>query len=151
MAARRPFWKWHRWKSIGFCLWPPLTCIWNLKLKFQSKLDLYSGNHVVYRQTDGQTDRRTRWIQYTPSNFVGWGYNKIFIHGKQCFITILTYYVMFWTHEPDGNNHWSLISPLSPTAAFSFLVLRRHHRMTCGANVRREITVIYNYKTGMSV
>ena len=62
MAARRPFWKWHRWKSIGFCLWPPSTCIWNLKLKFQSKLDLCSGNHVVYRQTD----RRTRWIQYTP-------------------------------------------------------------------------------------
>ena len=57
-----PFWKWRRWKSIGFCLWPPSTCIWNLKLKFQSKLDLCSGNHVVYRQTDG----RTRWIQYTP-------------------------------------------------------------------------------------
>ena len=62
MAARRPFWKWQRWKSIGFCLWPPSTCIWNLKLKLQSKLDLCSGNHVVYRQTDG----RTRWIQYTP-------------------------------------------------------------------------------------
>ena len=57
MAARRPFWKWHRWKSIGFCLWPPSTRIWNLKLKFQSKLDLCSGNHVVYRQTDGQTDK----------------------------------------------------------------------------------------------
>ena len=70
MAARRPFWQWHRWKSIGFCLWPPPTCIWNLKLKFQSKLDLCSGNHAVYRQTDGWTDRRTdgrtRWIQYTP-------------------------------------------------------------------------------------
>ena len=55
MAARRPFWKWHRWKSIGFCLRPPSTCIWN---------------HVVYRptdrRTDGQTDGRTRWIQYTP-------------------------------------------------------------------------------------
>ena len=50
MAARRPFWKWRRWKSIGFCLWPPSTCIWNLKLKFQSKLDLCSGNHVVYRR-----------------------------------------------------------------------------------------------------
>ena len=66
MAARRPFWKWHRWKSIGFCLWPPSICIWNLKLKFQSKLDLCSGNHVVYRQTDRRTDGRTRWIQYTP-------------------------------------------------------------------------------------
>ena len=56
MAARRPCWKWRRWKSIGFCLWPPSTCIWNLKLKFQGKLDLCSGNHVVYRQTDGRTD-----------------------------------------------------------------------------------------------
>ena len=80
MAAMRPFWKWRRWKSIGFCLWPPSTGIWNLKLKFQSKLDLCSGNHVVYRQTDGRTDRRTdgrtRWIQYTPSNFVGRGYKN---------------------------------------------------------------------------
>ena len=84
MAARRPFCKWRRWKSIGFCLWPPSTCIWNLKWKFQSKLDLCSGNHVVYRQTDGrtegQTDGRTRWIQYTPpSNFVGRGYKNGFI------------------------------------------------------------------------
>ena len=59
MAARRPFWKWHCWKSIGFCLWPPSTCIWNLKLKCQSRLELCSGNHVVYRQTDGRTDGRT--------------------------------------------------------------------------------------------
>ena len=59
MATRRPFWKWHRWKSLGFCLWPPWTCTWNLKLKFQSKLDLCSGNHVVYRQTDGRTDGQT--------------------------------------------------------------------------------------------
>ena len=78
MAARRPFWKWHRWKSIGFCLWPPSTCIWNLKLKFQSKLDLCSGNHVVYRQTDRRTDGRTDKVNpvYPPSNFVGRGYNK---------------------------------------------------------------------------
>ena len=43
-----------------------MHAIWNLKLKFQSKLELCSGNHVVYRQTDGRTDRRTRWIQYIP-------------------------------------------------------------------------------------
>ena len=49
MATRRPFWKWPRWKSIGFCLWPPSTCIWSLKLKFQSKLDLHTGNLVTYR------------------------------------------------------------------------------------------------------
>ena len=83
MAARRPFWKWHRWKSIGFCLWPPSTCIWNLKLKFQSKLELCSGNHVVYRQTDGRTDRRTDGqtdgqgeSSIPPSNFVGRGYKN---------------------------------------------------------------------------
>ena len=71
MAARRPFWKWHRWKSIGFCLWPPSTCIWNLKLKFQSKLDLCSGNHVVYRQTDGQTDKVNP--VYPPPTSLGGG------------------------------------------------------------------------------
>ena len=49
MATRRPFWKWPRWKSIGFCLWPPSTCIWSLKLKFQSKLDLHPGNLATYR------------------------------------------------------------------------------------------------------
>ena len=49
MATRRPFWKWPRWKSIGFCLWPPSTCMWSLKLKFQSKLDLHPGNLVTYR------------------------------------------------------------------------------------------------------
>ena len=74
MAARRPFWKVRRWKSIGFCLWPPSTCIWNLKLKFQRKLELCSGNHVVYRQTDGRTDKVNP--VYPPSNFVGRGYKK---------------------------------------------------------------------------
>ena len=49
MATRRPFWKWHRWKWIGFCPRPPSTCIWSLKLKLQSKLDLHSGNHATYR------------------------------------------------------------------------------------------------------
>ena len=88
MAARRPFCKWHRWKSIGLCLWPPSICIWNLKLKFQSKLDLCSGNHVVYRQTDGrtdgQTDGRTDKVNpvYPPSNFVGRGINMYFIQQK---------------------------------------------------------------------
>ena len=54
MAARRPFWNQCRWKFIGSCLWPPSTCKWNFKLKFWSKLDLCSGNHVVYRQTNGR-------------------------------------------------------------------------------------------------
>ena len=76
MAAWRPFWKWYRWKSIGFCLWPPSTCIWYLKLKFQRKLDLCSGNHVVYRQTDRRTDGQGE-SSIPLSNFVGRGYNNI--------------------------------------------------------------------------
>ena len=62
-------------KSIGFCLWPPSTCIWNLKLKFKRKLDLCSGNHVVYRQTDGRTDRRTDKVNpvYPPPTSLGGG------------------------------------------------------------------------------
>ena len=122
MAARRSFWKWCRWKSIGFCLWPPSTCLWNLKLKFQSKLDLCSGNHVVYRQTDGQTDGRTdgrtRWIQYTPSNFVGqgtinqdysqqikMGLNLISIHTTP----LRTWLAQFTTNKSHGNTacYWS--------------------------------------------
>ena len=74
---KNPNGKRRHWKSIGFCLWPPSTCIWNLKLKFQSKLDLCSGNHVVYRQRDGQTEGRTDGQGESsippPSNFVGWG------------------------------------------------------------------------------
>ena len=49
IATRQPFWKWHRWKSIDDCLWPPSTFIWNLKLKSRSKLELHSGNHATYR------------------------------------------------------------------------------------------------------
>ena len=93
MAVRRPFWKWRRWKSIGFCLWPPSTCIWSLKLKFQRKLDLCSGNHVVYRRTDGRTDRRTdgrtRWIQYTPLQ-LRWAGNQKFQYGRQAAILKVT-------------------------------------------------------------
>ena len=82
MAARRPFWKWHRWKS---------TCIWNLKLKFQSKLDLCSGNHVVYRQTDRRTDGRTRWIQYTPPpTSLGGGIIKTNITHESAFPAIVS-------------------------------------------------------------
>ena len=58
MATRRPFWKWRRWKSTGFCLWPLSICIWSLKLKFQRKLDLHSGNHVTYRV---QKPKNLKW------------------------------------------------------------------------------------------
>ena len=127
MAARRPFWKWHRWKSIGFCLWPPSTCIWNLKLKFQSKLDLCSGNHVVYRQTDGRTDEQTDKVNpvYPPSNFVGRGYNKMCSKGSISNTSALIE-VIAW--------HWTDEMPLSEPMMvwitdgyFTGLVQERHN------------------------
>ena len=47
--TRQPFWKRHSWKSWGSCLQPQRTCIWNLKRKFQSKLELRCQNHVAYK------------------------------------------------------------------------------------------------------
>ena len=90
MDGKWPFWKWRRWKSISYCLWPPTTFIWNLKLKFQSKLNLCSGNHAVYRQTDGRTDK-VNSLNPPPSNFVGRGY-KYTTNGSSvyldCFISL---------------------------------------------------------------
>ena len=63
--------------------------IW--KLNFQSKLDLCSGNHVVYRRTDGRTDGQGE-SSIPPSNFVGREYNKFSLkHGdaQQFFVTSL--------------------------------------------------------------
>ena len=73
MAARRPFWKWQCWKSIGFCLWPPSTCIWN----WNSKANLTYAPETM-SSTDRRTDGRTDKVNpvYAPSNFVGRGYNK---------------------------------------------------------------------------
>ena len=110
MAARRPFCKWHYWKSTGFFPYTQVmsrwslnlifkakiklesgnrkiqhgcqvailkvtslkinrllptdtnTRIWNFKLKFQSKFELRSGNHVVYR-------RQLHWVGVWISNF----------------------------------------------------------------------------------
>ena len=47
--TRQPFWKRHSWQSLGFCLQPQRTCTWNLKLKFQSKLELHCRNHAVQK------------------------------------------------------------------------------------------------------
>ena len=45
--TRQPFWKGHSWQSLGFCLQPQGTCTWNLKVKFQSKLELRCQNHAI--------------------------------------------------------------------------------------------------------
>ena len=76
MDARRPFWKWPRWKSIGFCLWPPSICIWN----WNSKSNLTYAPETM-SSTDRRTDGRTDKVNpvYTPSNFVGRGYNNTWL------------------------------------------------------------------------
>ena len=71
MAARQPFGKWYHWKLIGFYpytnqaailtvmslkinrLLPMALCTWNLKLKFQSKLEAL----VTMSSTNGWMDR----------------------------------------------------------------------------------------------
>ena len=47
--TRRAFWKRHSWQSLGFCLQPQRTCTWNLKLIFQSKLELRCWNHAIQK------------------------------------------------------------------------------------------------------
>ena len=47
MAARRPFWKWHHWKSIGSYLYIQVLCHLSLELIFKAKLKLESGNQKI--------------------------------------------------------------------------------------------------------
>ena len=104
MATRPPFWEWHCWKSIGFFPYTQLMCQWSLglivkaKLKFlkvtslkinrllpkatnnmhmKFEIEILQQTWVTLRkpcrlQTDGQTDRRTRWFQYTLHHQLHW-------------------------------------------------------------------------------
>ena len=47
MAARRPFWKWPCWKSIGSYPYTQVLCSWSLKSIFKAKLKLESGNQKI--------------------------------------------------------------------------------------------------------
>ena len=47
MAARRPFWKWCWWKSIGSYPYTQVLCRWRLKLIFKAKVKLESGNQKI--------------------------------------------------------------------------------------------------------
>ena len=47
MAARRPFWKSHRWKSIGSYPYIQVLCHLSLELIFKAKLKLESGNQKI--------------------------------------------------------------------------------------------------------
>ena len=53
MAARRPFWKWRCWKSIGSYPYTEVLCCWSFKLIFKAKVKLESGNQKIQygRQT----------------------------------------------------------------------------------------------------
>ena len=47
MAARRPFWKWHLWKSEGFFPYTQVMCYWSLESILIAKLKLKSGNWKI--------------------------------------------------------------------------------------------------------
>ena len=70
VRVKQQFWKWCCRKSRGICLWQQFTCTWNLKLKFQIKLALCSGNPVTYGQTDALGESSIHL------QFVGWEYKK---------------------------------------------------------------------------
>ena len=47
MATRRPFWRWHLWKSLGSFPYTQVMFYWSLDLKFKAKLNLDSGNKKI--------------------------------------------------------------------------------------------------------
>ena len=47
MGARRPFWKWRCWKSIGFYPCIQVLCHLSLELIFKAKLKLDSGKQKI--------------------------------------------------------------------------------------------------------
>ena len=47
MATRRPFWKWHIWKSIGFFPYTLVMCYWILGLISKAKQKLEFGNRKI--------------------------------------------------------------------------------------------------------
>ena len=47
MAARRPFWKWRRWKSISSYPYIQVLCHLSLELIFKARLKLESGNQKI--------------------------------------------------------------------------------------------------------
>ena len=65
MAARRPFWKWRRWKSIGSYPYIQVLCHLSLELIFKAKLKLESGNKT--RQIWGIWKLRPAYSPETPN------------------------------------------------------------------------------------
>ena len=72
------FWNGHyTWHTFWSCL---IRCA-NMKWIRWVFLKILSGHDSVHRRTDGRTDRRTRWYQYTPYQ-LRWsgGYNNSWIY-----------------------------------------------------------------------
>ena len=70
--------------------------------------------------------------------------HKIVIQGNDCNILFLTCYFMSWTHNSTKNNHWLLISPLSPRKIFSDLVLWHQHSWSVMSR-EREVLALWRY------
>ena len=47
MVTRRPFWKWHCWKSIGCFPYTQVMCHWSLGLIFKAILKIESGKQKI--------------------------------------------------------------------------------------------------------
>ena len=77
----------------------------NMHMKFE--IEILKQTWVTLRkpchlQTDGQTDGRTRWIQYTPTtNFVGRGYKNV--------IMLEDEFGVAWSYQhsrPNSSESW---------------------------------------------
>ena len=89
MATRQPFWKRHSWKLIVYRLQPQRTRTWNLKLKFQSNLDLRSGNHAAYTVQKPKINMATRrpFWQWRRWKLIGfYPYTQVLGHWSFVFI-----------------------------------------------------------------
>ena len=69
---------------------------------------------------------------------------KIVIRGNECIILFLTRCFMSWTHNSAKNNHWSLISQLSPGTVVSDLALWCHHSGSVTSR-EREILALWRH------
>ena len=69
MAARRPFWNWRCWKSIGSYPYTKVLCRWSLKLIFNTKVKLESGN-----KKSNMAARRSfwKWHRWKSIGFCLW-------------------------------------------------------------------------------
>ena len=79
--TRQPFWKRHSRQSLSFCLQPQRTCTWNLKLKFQSKLELRCRNHAIQKTEKSNMATRQPFRKWGHWKWIGsYPYTYVFCH-----------------------------------------------------------------------